>query len=169
MSCSSSDDPITHWPHSRYLKMGKLDFVIDSCLDNIELVGTCVECLASRVFEDQQCNEIKLCVHEAITNCIKHSYRGSPGHKIYISLQLEEDRLTLDIADCGLAMNPVVLDNTTTHFEANPENLEEGGMGLKILKILMDDLHYHTTNGMNHFILVKYANSPSNPNSLPVQ
>ncbi len=136
--------------------MGKIDLVIESYYQNADLIGTCVESLSSEYFTDQQCFQIKLSVYEAVTNCIKHSYKGSSEHKVYVSYQFETDKILVDIADNGIAMDPQLLQDTSSYFEVDLENPQEGGMGLKIIKLSMDEISYHTKNDMNHFTLVKY-------------
>jgi anti-sigma regulatory factor (Ser/Thr protein kinase) len=138
--------------------MSKIELVIESCYENIDLIGTCIESLASELFDDEQSYQIKVCVYEAVTNCVKHGYQGFGGHKIWVTYQRFADHIVLDIADCGLAMDPQRLENTTTGFEIDPENPSEGGMGLKIIKLFMDGVSYQSTNGVNHLTLVKYYN-----------
>ena len=136
--------------------MGKIDLVIESHYHNIDLIGACVESLSSDLFSDQQCYQIKVSVYEAVTNCIKHSYKGSTEHKVYVSYQIETDRIILDIADYGISMDPQLLQDTSIYFNIDQENPQEGGMGLKIIKSFMDEINYHTINDINHFSFVKY-------------
>jgi len=136
--------------------MGKIDLVIESYYQNVDLIGACVESLSSEYFTDQQCFQIKLSVYEAVTNCIKHSYKGSSENKVYVSYKIETDKIIVDIADYGIAMDPQLLQDTSSYFEVDQENPQEGGMGLKIIKLSMDEISYHTKNDMNHFTLVKY-------------
>ena len=136
--------------------MGKIDLVIESNYQNVDLIGACVESLSSEYFSDQQCFQIKLSVYEAVTNCIKHSYKGSSEYKVYVSYQIETDRIILDISDYGIAMDPQLLQDTPSYFDIDQENPQEGGMGLKIIKLSMDEISYHTENDMNHFTLIKY-------------
>ena len=63
-------------PHGK-CSMRKIDLVIESCYDNIDLVGICIESLSSELFDQPQCHNIKVVVYEAVTNCIKHRDRKS--------------------------------------------------------------------------------------------
>ena len=137
--------------------MSKIDLVIESCYENIDLVGICIESLSSQLFDDQQCYQIKLCAYEAVTNCVKHAYLGASNNTVHICYQIDAHRITLDIADSGLSMDPKKLDSAATSFEINPENPSEGGMGLKIIKSFMDDVDYRIIDGINHLTLVKYV------------
>ncbi len=142
--------------------MGKLDLVIDSCFEDINLVGLCIRTLASKLFDKDQCDQIEICVVEVVTNCIKHSYKGMGGQKVYVSYQAYDDRLVIDIADSGIAINRELVEKESKNFDIDKsdiDNLPEGGMGLKIIKTWMDEVHYKTVDNLNHCILVKYINS----------
>ena len=149
-------------PHGK-CSMRKIDLVIESCYDNIDLVGICIESLSSELFDQPQCHNIKVVVYEAVTNCIKHSYQGKSGQAVHVTCQMEADRLLLDIADSGIAMDPQNIQSLSPHFHIDPDNLLEGGMGLKIIKLFMDDMHYQTKDGVNHLTLIKYNKPPPAP------
>ena len=141
--------------------MGKLDLMIDSCFEDVNLVGLCIRTLSSKVFDKDQCDQIELCVVEVVTNCIKHSYEGMKGHKVYVAYQAYDDRVVIDIADSGIAMDEKLLENYAPNFDIDKsdiDNLPEGGMGLKIIKTWMDEVRYKTVDGLNHCVLVKYIN-----------
>ena len=135
---------------------GKINLVIESCYHNIDLLGTCIDSLSAELFDSQQCYQIKVAVYEVVTNCIKHGYGGSPEHQVHVSYQIGTDKIILDIADSGIALDTQLLQDTPTHFEVDHEDPQEGGMGLKIIKLFMDEISYHSKDGMNHFLLVKY-------------
>ena len=148
---------LTPYIFSEKCSMSKIELVIESRYENIDLVGTCIESLSSQLFEEQQCHQIKVCVYEAVTNCIKHGYRGSLGQKVYISYEMNAERIILDISDAGASMDPQLLKDTSTDFQIDLDNPKEGGMGLKIIKSFMDETQYQIKDGMNHLTLVKYA------------
>ncbi len=143
--------------------MGKVDLTIDSCFEDVNLVGLCIRTLASKAFDKDQCDKIEICAVEVVTNCIKHSYKGRKGHKVYITYQAYDDRVVIDIADSGIAINEKLLENDLSNFDIDKsdiDNLPEGGMGLKIIKTWMDEVHYKTVDGFNHCVLVKYIDPP---------
>ena len=141
--------------------MSKIKLVIESCYENIDLVGMCIESLSSQLFEEQQCDQIKICVYEAVTNSIKHSYKGSSEYEVSISCEIIADRIILDIADTGISMDPRFIEDISTVFQIDLENPREGGMGLKIIKSLMDEIHYQINEGINHLTMVKYPKPQS--------
>lgn len=148
--------------------MSKIDLVIESCFENIDLIGTCIESLSSELLDEHQRYQLKISVYEAVTNCIKHAYLGSPRHTVLVACNIDSDRILLDIADSGISMDPKYFNAISTAFEINPDNPKEGGMGLKIIKLYMDSIDYQTKDGTNHFILVKYSKPPITPQEYSV-
>jgi serine/threonine-protein kinase RsbW len=144
--------------------MSKLDLVIDSCLENVDLVRSCIGLLSSQIFDDWHCYQIKTCVVEAVTNCIKHSYSGVTGRTVKVSYHMDGVKIVIDVSDTGVAMDPQVFKNISPTFEVDPmnlDNLSEGGRGLKIIKAWTDDANYYSEDGVNHFTLVKFAHPKS--------
>lgn len=144
--------------------MRKLDLEIDSCFSNVDIVGSCIRFLSSQVFDDMRCLHIETCVVEAVTNCIRHGYNGEAGHAVRISYQEEDTRITLVITDSGIGMNPLLLENTSTNFEFDLDDIENyptGKWGLKIIKAWMDEVRYWSEGGFNHLLMVKYNLPPS--------
>jgi len=143
--------------------MCRLALVIDSCYRNIDLVGSCVKALSAKVFDEPHCDQIEVCVVEAVTNCIRHSYGGAGGYPVRITCQQEPDRIVIDIEDFGLAMAPHVLENQSTAFEFDlddTEHLPESGLGLAVIKSWMDEVSYRSLDGANHLLLVKHKPVP---------
>lgn len=140
--------------------MNKLVLVIESHLENVDLVGSCIAFLAARRFDEASIYKIRSCVVEAVTNCIKHGYDGAANQQVAISCQLDGDKLVIDIQDTGKAMDLEVFENATAHFDYDPQDtrcLPEGGWGIKLIKAWMDEFHYYSRGGANHWVLTKHA------------
>jgi serine/threonine-protein kinase RsbW len=101
------------------------------------------------------CDEIEICVVEALNNIIEHSYGRIESHQIKIELIFEKLYLQIKITDKG---------NRRKNFEKaelkiNPsdiQSLPERGMGLFIIEKLMDKTSYETQNDSNTFTMTKY-------------
>ncbi len=99
-------------------------------------------------------NAFNICLTEAANNVIKHSYKEEAGKNISIKLRKEADYLVLEIVDEGITRSN--LDIPDLDFDPQDiDNLPESGMGLYIIKQLMDDVNYFSINGKNYFILKK--------------
>ena len=83
---------------------------------------------------------MELCAVEAVTNAIKHAYRGAGGHEVSVEVSFTRERLDLDVRDQGMSMpaaQALKLRSGSQVFDFDPSDLEaipEGGMGLEIIR-----------------------------------
>lgn len=146
--------------------MSKLAIEIDSCFSNVNALAACIRLLSAQVLDDMRSLHIETCLVEATTNCIRHSYDGEAGHLVRVSYQEDDNRITLVVTDSGKAMDPQILDGTSTDFSFDLEDVDnypEGKWGLKVIKSWMDEVRYWSEGGFNHFLMVKYALPPAKP------
>ena len=76
--------------------------------------------------------DLKLAVTEACSNVVRHAYPGSEGGEIELELLARDDRLELVVEDHGTGM--------ALPLPAAPEPSERGGMGLPIIRAVVDEL-----------------------------
>ena len=133
---------------------------IDSRLENVSLAGGAVRGIADTLSMDSTTRyQIELCVVEAVTNAIKHAYHSEAGHSVEVDVLRHPDRLTFRICDTGERMNP----ETVAPFCYDPlkvETLPERGMGIFILRTLMDEVRYESIGGRNILTLIKHFKTP---------
>lgn len=95
---------------------------------------------------------IILAVDEVCSNIIRHGYKGDDSCNISVSVSTETSpfRLVIEIQDTGKSFN---LE------KAKPRDVKEvkpGGLGVYIVKQVMDDVQYKTSDdGTNHIKLIK--------------
>ncbi len=100
-------------------------------------------------------NGVEICLTEALNNVIKHSYKGEQNHKIDVNVAVDEKMLEIQIVDDGESRKNLEIKE----LDFDPEDIDalpESGMGLYIIKQLMDELDYYKLNGKNYFVLRKY-------------
>jgi serine/threonine-protein kinase RsbW len=86
--------------------------------------------------------DILLAVGEALTNIVRHAYRGQPGHPIHLRLTLGPEAAEIALGD----ESPRPFDVSTVSAP-RPEDLAEGGYGLHLIHTLMDDVRYSRGEG----------------------
>jgi len=137
--------------------------VIESRIENVSLVGSAVRGIADMLSIDAiTCYHLELCVVEAVTNVTKHAYSSEPGHSVEVDILRYPDRLTFKIGDSGKSMDlskiePLCFDPLKV------ETLPERGMGIFILKSLMDEISYEVINGRNILTMSKYLKAKKDP------
>ena len=97
-------------------------------------------------------------VMEWLVNVVKHSYCHAAGARITIRAVAGPEAIELMVEDTGLGMAPwqfeaapcaVVFDHT------NISALPESGMGLAIIKSVMDSVNYQTEHVVNRLTAVR--------------
>ena len=136
---------------------------IESRLENVALIGGSVRGIAEMLSIDATgVYQLELCVVEAVTNVIKHAYHFEAGHSVDVEIHIHRDRLTFKICDTGESMD----ESKIAHLQFDPlkmETLPEGGMGVFILKSLMDEVGYEVKNGRNILTMSKALKTKEHP------
>lgn len=114
-------------------------------------------------FLEDDVSKIELAVDEACTNIIKHAYRYDPDGKIKITISrlFSDDQLkkfVIRIFDNGLSFDSSTypLPDMKEYFK----RLKPGGLGIVLMKKLMDEVEYDIKPGISNSIqLVKYLSN----------
>lgn len=133
---------------------------IPSRTDNLEIIRNFVSSVARQVgFGESEISKIELSVDEACTNVIEHAYQRKENQKIDIAIKIGCDRFTIVITDRGKAFNfkEVEMPDMKSYLA----ELRVGGLGIYLMKTLMDEVEYHSTPGKkNEVRMVKYFLNP---------
>jgi len=138
----------------------QIKLTIDSNLKNVSLVGTAINKLCSFLYlTEGECADIELCVVEAVNNAVKHAYENQGGNDVDIVFTIESDRLLIDIFDSGKGMEMEKIQEPV--FDADDvESIPESGLGLYIIRNIMDEVHYIREHGKkNRLTMIRYLNS----------
>jgi serine/threonine-protein kinase RsbW len=84
--------------------------------------------------------DMKLALTEACSNSIRHAYEGGRNGAVEIRYELAADRLDVEVSDDGEGFDPEIL-------EVEPGELDEGGLGIAIIRALTDDLSIGPRSG----------------------
>ena len=87
-----------------------------------------------RPLSDEALADLKLALTEACSNSVRHAYAGGEGH-VQISFELREDRLVVEVEDDGTGF-----EHDGTGRELEREELEEGGLGIAIIRSVADEV-----------------------------
>jgi serine/threonine-protein kinase RsbW len=102
--------------------------------------------------------DIVLAVDEACTNIIKHAYKFLPDGDIAIKLKYSEKIIKVEITDHGSPFSPDTVP--TPDLKKYFEEKRVGGLGMYLMKSLMDEVHYKSVPGKyNQVVLTKKLNS----------
>jgi anti-sigma regulatory factor (Ser/Thr protein kinase) len=97
-------------------------------------------------------------VMEWLVNVVKHSYADGSGSRISIHAEAGPEAIELKIEDTGVGMAPGQFETAPSEVVFDHTNLNalpESGMGLAIIKAVMDSVHYRSEGGVNRFTAVR--------------
>jgi len=95
-----------------------------------------------------------LAVDEASSNIIRHAYKNQPDGEITVVLFVEDNQCTIVLTDHGVGFNPDQV--RTPDMVAYLKEKKRGGLGIHLMKKLMDEVDYHSVTGeYNKLVLRK--------------
>ena len=107
-------------------------------------------------FTDDYVNKIQLSVDEACTNVIRHAYSGKKGRDIEIRVELNAKKMIVSVIDQGKGFKPE--NKVVDDMEAYLSEYRKGGLGLHLIKLLMDEVHFSIHPKKKNVIrMVKYV------------
>jgi len=97
---------------------------------------------------------IRLAVEEACLNVMKYGFPTGEKSEISLKFEFDKDKVTITIVDRGVPFDPtkVKLPNVNAPLEER----KVGGLGIYLIKNVMDEVHYERKGDMNVLRLVKY-------------
>jgi len=129
-----------------------------SQLELIRLVSTKVAGYVS-AFTEENIDDIGLAMDEACTNVISHSYLMDQEGMIKVEYTLSQENIRIKILDegeKGQSFNPEEL--SPLDKEEYLSNLSRGGLGVHLIKKIMDEVEYTVSPGVHNCLkMVKYA------------
>jgi anti-sigma regulatory factor (Ser/Thr protein kinase) len=132
------------------------NFEIRNDLAEIEVLATqLLELCRNNGIDEDVCFEIGLALEEAVSNTIKYGYEDDQVHMIQVRARMEDQRFLLEIEDDGKAFNP--LEKRDPDFSLPVDKKPIGGLGIYLVRSLMDHVEYRRNGGRNLLRLTKFA------------
>lgn len=97
--------------------------------------------------------EINLGLDELFTNIVSYGFEEESEHQIKFSLTKCEDTLVVDVEDDGIPFNP--LEATGHQQSQDLDSINIGGLGIHLIKKMVDNIDYRRIEGKNKVILKK--------------
>lgn len=100
--------------------------------------------------------DIQLVLDEMVINVIRHGYEDVGDlavHHISITLRLRADVLTIELKDMARAYDP--REAPVPRFDLPLEERGAGGLGVHIVKSIMDTIDYRREHGQNIVTMTK--------------
>ncbi len=98
--------------------------------------------------------KVNLVLEELAMNTISHGHDAGL-HEIKVTFNSTDDALTIDVVDDGMPFDPLT-DAPVPDVNAPLHERPIGGLGVFLVRKLMDELTYRREEGRNHLTLVAY-------------
>lgn len=100
--------------------------------------------------------QIDIAVEEIYTNICSYAYSDGAGD-IAIEAVAEREKMQLTFIDSGCAYNPLKCEAPDITLSAQQRQI--GGLGIYMVRQIMDEVSYSRVNGKNVLCMVKYADT----------
>lgn len=104
-------------------------------------------------FKKQDVADIRLAVDEAYTNIIKHAYKNDEKKSVDIELGYNSSKFWISLLDTGDAFDPSNYSRPDVRQKIKQK--KRGGVGVYLIRKLMDDVEYHTEGSVNEIRMTK--------------
>ena len=96
---------------------------------------------------------VNVAFDEFLSNTITYGFDDDKQHEILIMVQINESILTIRIEDDGIEFNPFDYNSPDTSLPINDRSI--GGLGIHIVKTIMDEYDYKRISECNVIALKK--------------
>jgi len=104
-------------------------------------------------FAVAEAQKISLAIDEAVTNVIKHSYGNQGDRPLTIEYYLAPEGMQIRILYRGL---PPEISEEEVNLGRMIKKKRKGGLGVKLMKTIMDSVTYRTVDGENICEMIKW-------------
>lgn len=105
-------------------------------------------------FSPARISEIELAVEEALINIVHYAYKGMDGEVTLECKLTPEKGMVIEISDTGIPFNPLTKEDPDITLSVSERTI--GGLGVYLIKQLMDEVHYRREGDKNILTLWVY-------------
>ena len=103
--------------------------------------------------EKSQARQLRLAIEEAVVNVIDYAYPTGTEGDITVKLMSDGSSIRFQIIDSGVPFDPTAKEKADTTLSA--EDRQIGGLGILLVRELMDAINYEREDGQNVLTLIK--------------
>lgn len=104
-------------------------------------------------FDPMLTMQLNLAIEEAVVNVMDYAYPPGTKGEVDIDVKADADKLMFTISDNGVAFDPTAKAEVDTTLSA--EERQIGGLGIHLVRHIMDNVEYERKDGRNILRLSK--------------
>lgn len=121
--------------------------------NDIQQIPTLAEWIEGLGIPDELNMPINLALEEIVSNVMLYAYPGTHGQVIVEYIKVNDERILFTISDTGIAFDPTKKEEVDTTLSAEERPI--GGLGIHLVRQLMDEVHYERIDDKNVLTLIK--------------
>ena len=132
-----------------------MDLLISNDLGEIEKVQQAFRdfAIGDNRITDQIVNQMGVVIDEVLSNIINHGYTDQLSHEIEVFIGINSGYLELIFKDDGISFNPLLVEQEA--LSNHEKETKIGGLGIQLMKRLVDDVEYNRIGTMNQLKIRK--------------
>ncbi len=127
----------------------KFTLHVPSSTENLAMIREFVSSIGAQAgLEASDIGKLELAVDEACANVIEHAYGHDATKEVVLRATFDNENLRIEVEDTGQGFDP---------GSVKPEEVEKliherktGGLGMRLMKTLMDEIHYDIEPGQRN-------------------
>lgn len=123
-----------------------------------EIFDTCERFAARSAVPDAVRHDIYVAIEELVSNVMRHGSRPGSRPRVTMALTVAAGSCRVVLADNGAAFNPLAAAPPDVDGELLDRPV--GGLGIALVRGLMEDLRYRRLAGCNHVMMRKSLLQP---------
>ena len=132
----------------------RLSLQVETRLEELDRLAASVEDFArEQDWPTDLTFQVNLVLEELWLNVVNHGHENGE-HVVDIEMTSEAESLTIEITDDGKPFNPLE-SAPIPDVTAALGDRSIGGLGVHLVRTMMDEMRYSREGGKNHLILVK--------------
>ena len=136
---------------------------VPSSTENLSMIRDFVGSIGERAgFSKGDLVKLELAVDEACANVIEHAYGSDSTREVTVKATLDSTAVQIRIIDNGRGFDPSTV--TETDLDSLIRQRKSGGLGMRLIKSVMDEVHYEIGPGQkNELRMTKLLHKPDPP------
>jgi serine/threonine-protein kinase RsbW len=122
---------------------------VPSSTENLSMIRDFVGSIGERAgFTTGEKVKLALAVDEACANVMEHAYGSDGTCEVTVKATIDSDAVQIRIVDTGRGFDPTTV--TEMDLESMIQQRKSGGLGMRLIKSLMDEVHYEIGPGQKN-------------------
>jgi serine/threonine-protein kinase RsbW len=128
---------------------------VPSSTENLSMIRDFVKSIGLQAgMEEMEVARLEMAVDEACANVMEHAYGSDTTKEVSIRATVDEETVQIEVIDTGKGFDPAAIQQTKLEDLISAKRT--GGLGMRLMKSFMDEVHYQMIDGVkNELKMVK--------------